>query len=102
MIGLDSRESMEIWSVQSNREHDVSEFCHSILGIELGVGEMSGNDLLRILRHWPNKVFAITECSQFPQIESKYTDMITDVSDAYQKLTLTGETALQFWISLLL
>jgi len=96
VIGLDSRESMEIWSVQSNREHDVSEFCHSILGIELGVGEMSGNDLLRILRHWPNKVFAITECSQFPQIESKYTDMITDVSDAYRKLTLTGETALQF------
>ncbi len=96
MISLDSMESIEIWSVQSNREHDVSEFCHFILGIELGVGEMSGDNLLRVLRHWPKKVFAITECSQFPETEPKYADLITDVSDAFRKMTLTGETALQF------
>lgn len=96
IIRFDSMESIEIWSVQSNQQHDVSEFCHSIVGNELGVGETSGNELLRVLRHWPKKVYVITDRSQLLQIEPKYADMITDVSDAYCKMTLTGESALQF------
>ena len=96
VIAHNASESLEILSIQSNREHDVSEFCHSLFGIELGFGEMLGNNQLRAIRHWPHKVYVISEDSQIPQIESAYAGLITDISDAYCKLTLSGKTALLF------
>ena len=95
-LALTESKSPEILSVQSNSEHGIPEFCYSMLGEPLGLGQMSGDHTLRLIRHWPHKVYLITDGTRLPKIESRHAGLITDISDGYCKLCLAGERSLAF------
>ena len=57
---------------------------------------MSGGDTLRLIRHWPHKLYLITDGTPLPEIESRHAGLITDISDGYCKLCLAGERSLAF------
>ena len=95
-LSLTEAKPSEILSVQSNNEHGISKFCCSVLGESLGLGEMSGGDALRLIRHWPHKVYLITDGTPLPKIESRYAGLITDISDGYCKFCLAGEGSIAF------
>lgn len=98
-LSLTESKPPEILSVQSNNEHGTPEFCCSVLGEPLGLGQMSGDDTLRLIRHWPHKLYLITDGTPLPKIESRHAGLITDISDGYCKLCLAGGDRLRFWTS---
>ena len=95
-LSLTESKPPNIFSVQSNSEHGIPEFCYSVLGEPLGLGQMSGGDTLRLIRHWPHKLYLITDGIPLPEIESRHAGLITDISDGYCKLCLAGERSLAF------
>lgn len=95
-LSLTETKPLGILSVQTNSENDISGFCCSVLGESLELGEMSGSDTLRLIRHWPHKVYLITDGTRLPKIESRHAGLITDISDGYCKLCLAGERSLAF------
>ncbi|MED5391415.1 MAG: hypothetical protein VX977_06575 [Pseudomonadota bacterium] len=95
-LSLTETKPLGILSVQTNSENDISGFCCSVLGESLELGEMSGGDTLRLIRHWPHKVYLIADGIPLPKIESRYAGLITDISDAFCKLCLAGERSIAF------
>ena len=66
-LSLTETKPLGILSVQTNSENDISGFCCSVLGESLELGEMSGGDTLRLIRHWPHKVYLIADGIPLPR-----------------------------------
>ena len=89
-------EDRGLWSLQSNRELELSVFAESIFGQPLRSGTMLADDALRLLRLWPHKALLLTGNSPLPARANVFEAMMTDVSHAFCELGLQGDGVFEF------
>lgn len=95
-LTLNEIENRGLWSIQANRERELSAVARAALGEPLQPGVMLVREPLRLIQLWPHKLLLLSDRASLPAALQTYAALITDVGHGSCELGLRGANALNF------